>query len=87
MSNKYILDDAGRIAAAKIVDKWKKIAFRTGVMSDKERLACKEAAAQLYINADLTRYPCQRALKSYDWPACSGSGNHHVLDRVEGVEP
>ena len=62
MTYKYILDDAGKKAAKEYVKEWTDIAFKTGVMSDQERIKCKKAAKQLYINSGLTPPPDDRII-------------------------
>jgi len=44
----YKLDEKGREAAKHYVEKWTNIAFKTGVMSDEERIHCENMVERLY---------------------------------------
>ena len=56
----YALDDAGRIAAEKAVEEWRRIAFRTGVMSPEERETVIDAVERLYRAGGLEPPPRAR---------------------------
>lgn len=58
--NVYVLDEAGREAAAEVVAEWTAIAFKTGVMTLAEREEVKDAVADLYLAANLKPPPRHR---------------------------